>query len=94
MISLIELLTEEEVIIYQGFIRVTYREDMNVMDVADIIRGIEGVTIVTSIGDNNTNNMVTYKIKIRSFDLGDKAAEDAFLEVRRQAIEHDGIERV
>jgi len=92
MISLFELLYEQQLFIYEGMIRVTFNPEENVTDIADIIRGIEGVTIVSSAGDS-TDNKVVFKIKVRSFDSGE-GGEKLFIKVREEAIKHQGIQRV
>lgn len=92
--KLLDILLEQQVSIHQGLIRVTYTEGMNVTDVEDIIRGIEGVTIVNSAGDDEKLNRVVLKIKVRSFEAEADAGKDAFIKVRRDAIKNQGIERV
>jgi len=92
--NLLELLFEEQIAIYSGMIRVSYTEGMNVTDIEDIIRGIEGVTIVNSSGDEEELNRVILKIKIRTFETGGEAGFDSFVKVRQDAVKHQGIERV
>ena len=46
--TLAELLSEEQAKIYKGFIRVTYTDELTISALSDLIRSIEGVTIVTS----------------------------------------------
>lgn len=93
MISILNLLSEQEVFIYKGMVRLTYVEGQNVTDIEDIIRGIEGVTIVRSSGDDEVNNRVIFEIKIRSFKLGEDAGYNEFIKVRDTAIKNPGIER-
>lgn len=93
MISLLELLNEEQLFIYEGLIRVSYSPDVNVTDIEDIIRGIEGVTIVASAGDS-LGDRVVYKVKIRTFESDPEIGEKLFINMRQQAIKHEGIQRV
>lgn len=94
MMKLLELLFEEQIAIYSGMIRVSYTEGMNVTDIEDIVRGIEGVTIVNSSGDEEDMNRVVLKIKIRTFETGQEAGLDSFIKIRQAAVKHQGIERV
>ena len=86
MISIIDLLTEETAIIYKGLIRVTYTEDVTVSEVADVVRALEGVTIVTSTGGDERNRIAIFTIKIRTTAVGENAGITAFKQVRQDAI--------
>jgi hypothetical protein len=94
MIKLTELLAEEIAVIYRGLIRVTYSEGTTVSDVADIIRALEGVTIVTSVDTDEQRRTAIFKIKVRSTELGEKAGVMAFKKVRQQAVGFVEIEKV
>ena len=82
-----ELLSEAEARIYQGFIRVTYTDQLTVSILSDLIRSIEGVTIVTSSQKNEAANVVTFKVKIRSLQTG----EEAFKGVRKKTLANQGV---
>ncbi len=94
MISLSKLLAEEIGIIYRGLIRVTYSEGTTVSDVADIIRALEGVTIVTSVDTDEQRRHAIYKIKVRTTDLGEKAGVMAFKKVRQAGVQAAEIEKI
>ena len=89
MKKLSNLLKEENAPTYRGFVRVTYTDEFNVSEVAEYIRSIEGVTIVSTAGSDEVNKVSTLKIKVRST----KSADEAFKYVRHRAIKHPGIAR-
>jgi hypothetical protein len=94
MIKLTELLAEEIAVIYRGLIRVTYTDATTVSDISDIIRALEGVTIVTSVDTDEERRVAIFKIKVRTTELGENAGVMAFKKVRQQAIEFSEIEKV
>lgn len=94
MISLLDLLKEEQALIYRGLIRVSYAQEANVTDIADAIRALEGVTIVTSVSNDEEANVVVYKIKVRSIDSGTGGGINAFKAIRAQGIKHSEILKV
>lgn len=85
--NLLQLLNEAEARIYRGFIRVTYTDELTVGALSDLIRSIEGVTIVTSSQKNEAANVVTFKVKIRSLKTG----VDAFKDVRKKTLASPGV---
>jgi hypothetical protein len=94
MIRLIDLLNEEIAVIYRGLIRVSYTEGTTISEVADIIRALEGVTIVTSVDTDEQRQTAIFKIKVRTTELGEKAGVTAFKKVRQDAIKYVEIEKV
>ena len=94
MIKLTELLSEEIAVIYRGLIRVTYSEGTTVSDVSDIVRALEGVTIVTSVDTDEQRRTAIFKIKVRSTELGEKAGILAFKRIRSDAVKHNEITKV
>jgi hypothetical protein len=94
MISLSQLLIEEVGTIYRGLIRVSYTEGTTVSDVADIIRALEGVTIVTSVSTDEQVKTAVFKIKVRTTDVGEKAGVMAFKKIRQLGIKNTEIEKI
>jgi len=94
MISLSQLLIEEIGTIYRGLIRVSYTEGTTVSDVADIIRALEGVTIVTSVSTDEQSKMAVFKIKVRTTDVGEKAGVMAFKKIRQLGVKNVEIEKI
>jgi aspartate carbamoyltransferase regulatory subunit len=94
MISLSQILAEEIGVIYRGLIRVTYSEGTTVSEVSDIIRALEGVTIVTSVDTDEQRRTAVFKIKVRSTEMGEKAGILAFKKIRQNAIKHNEIQKV
>jgi len=94
MISLSQLLIEEIGTIYRGLIRVSYTEGTTVSDVADIIRALEGVTIVTSVSTDEQSKMAVFKIKVRTTDVGEKAGVMAFKKIRQLGVKNTEIEKI
>ena len=66
MISLKQILLEDDNKIYKGLVRVTYSEEGSVMDVADVIRAVKGVTIVNTAGNEKGRDVAMYDVKIRT----------------------------
>jgi hypothetical protein len=66
MISLKQILLEDDNKIYKGLVRVTYSEEGSVMDVADVIRAVKGVTIVNTAGNEEGRDVAMYDVKIRT----------------------------
>lgn len=66
MKKLKDLLTEEEYVIYKGMVRVTYIESSTVMEVADVIRAVKGVTIVNTAGNEEGRDVAMYDVKVRT----------------------------
>jgi len=94
MISLSQILAEEIGIIYRGLIRVTYTDGTTVSDVADIIRALESVTIVTSVDTDEQRRHAVYKIKVRTTELGENAGIMAFKKIRQAGIKAAEIEKI
>ena len=85
--TLAELLSEEQAKIYKGFIRVTYTDELTISALSDLIRSIEGVTIVTSSEKNEAANVVTFKVKLRSL----KSGVEAFKLMRKRTLANQGV---
>lgn len=75
--------------IYKGFVRITYSEGTTIVQLADLIRSIQGVTIVSTSTSDEQANMATFKIKIRTT----KPGEEAFKLLRSQAIRYPQVSR-
>jgi hypothetical protein len=89
MKTLKQLLTEDAAGIYRGFVRITYTDEFNISQVAEFIRSIEGVTIVSTAGSDETNKLSTLRVKVRSTLPG----EEAFKYVRSRALKHPGVSK-
>lgn len=71
--KLVNILSEIEFLTYEGQIRVSYGEDINSNDVAEIFRALPGVTTVTNAGDLGAGT-VSFKVKL----ISQKSGEEAF----------------
>lgn len=89
MKKLYKILLEEKAATYRGFVRITYTQEFNVSEVAEYIRSIEGVTIVSTAGSDEASRVTTLKVKVRSIDT----PENAFKYVRGRSLKHPGIVR-
>lgn len=87
--KLTELLNEATHNFYRGLVRITFDDSLSTMDVAEMIRGIETVTIVTNAGTAEGREMAMYTVKVRT-TMG---PNDAFKFVRRQALAMEGIRK-
>lgn len=83
------LLLTEEAGIFQGFVRITYTEGTTVVQLADLIRSIQGVTIVSTSTSDEQANVATFKVKIRT----SKSGEEAFKLLRATAIKYPQVSR-
>lgn len=90
MIKFTNLLLEQERKRIQGKVKVTYIDSSSVMDVAEILRSIEDVTVVNTAGGDRANNESIYDIKL--FTL--KEPKDAFLFLKQKAISFPDISNV
>jgi hypothetical protein len=90
MIKLTNLLLEQERKRIQGKVKVTYIDSSSVMDVAEILRSIEDVTVVNTAGGDRANNESIYDIKF--FTL--KEPKNAFLFLKQKAISFPDISNV
>lgn len=90
MIKLTNLLLEQERKRILGKVKVTYIDSSSVMDVAEILRSIEDVTVVDTGGGDRANNEAIYELKF--FTL--KEPKDAFLELKRKALAFPDITKV
>jgi len=88
MKNLAQLLSEQNEATYRGFIRVTYSDEITATELAEIIRALPGVTIVSTAGSLDQGNVSTYKVKVRS-TAADGISE--FNNLRSQAIRYPGI---
>ena len=89
MISLIHLLLEEDNKIFKGLVRVTYSEEGSIMDVADVIRAVKGVTIVNTAGNEEGRNVSMYDVKVRT----KSDPQSAFKFVRQESMKSSIIKR-
>lgn len=89
MISLTDILLEEEHKLYKALVRVTFIESSSVMEIADVIRAIKGVTIVNTAGNEAGQNISLYDVKIRV--LGDPLEYYKF--VRSEALKSPLIKK-
>lgn len=90
MIKFTNLLLEQERKRIQGKVKVTYIDSSSVMDVAEILRSIEDVTVVNTAGGDRANNESIYDIKF--FTL--KEPKDAFLFLKQKATSFPDISNV
>ena len=90
MIKLTNLLLEQERKRIQGKVKVTYIDSSSVMDVAEILRSIEDVTVVNTAGGDRANNESIYDIKF--FTL--KEPKNAFLFLKQKATSFPDISNV
>lgn len=89
MISLLDILSEQEHKLYKALVRVTFIDSSSVMETADVIRAVKGVTIVNTAGNEQGENVSLYDVKIRV--LGDPAEYYKF--VRQEALKSPLIKK-
>lgn len=90
MIKIVNLLLEQERKRIQGMVKVTYIDSSSVMEVAEILRSIEDVTVVDTAGGDRANNEAIYEVKF--FTL--KEPKDAFLGLKAKALTFPDIKKV
>ncbi len=90
MINITKLLLEQERKRIQGKVKITYTDSSSVMDVAEILRAIEDVTVVDTAGGDRANNEAIYEVKF--FTL--KEPKNAFLFLKQKAITFPDITKV
>ena len=90
MIKITNLLLEQDRKRIQGKVKVTYIDSSSVMDVAEILRSIEDVTVVDTAGGDRANNESIYEVKL--FTL--REPKDAFLLLKRTATQFPEITKL
>lgn len=89
--KLLDILTEdigrERV---EAKVRITYSDEVSVMEVADILRAIDEVTIVNTAGGDPSRNQSIYTLKV----LTKKEPLQAFKDVKRHALADPNIRKV
>ena len=89
MISSLDILLEDDNKIYKGLVRVTYSDEGSVMDVADVIRAVKGVTIVNTAGNEEGRNVSMYDVKVRT----KSDPQSSFKFVRQESMKSSIIKR-
>ena len=89
MISLIDLLLEEDNKIFKGLVRVTYSDEGSVMDVADVIRYVKVITIYNTASNEEGRNDSMYDVKVRT----KSDPQSAFKFVRQESMKSSIIKR-
>lgn len=82
MKNLKNLLLEQEYVIYKGLMRVTFVDSSTVMEIADVIRAVKGVTIVNPAGSDEENSVAMYDVKLRT----NTKPMEAYNFVRRESL--------
>lgn len=70
------LLREMEMFNYKGLIKVTYSTDYTVSEVADMIRSLPSVTIVTNVSHDEKTGVAVYSVKLLTYKKGSEAYEN------------------
>ena len=90
MITLQELLSENERNRVKALVRIHYSESASTMDVAEILRAIKDVTIVSTHSTAEEGNIATYDVKMYTT----MSPKKAYGFVRRQALLFSEIDKV
>lgn len=90
MITLKEILSENQHQRVKGLVRIHYSPNASTMDVAEILRSIKDVTIVNTAGTAEEGDIATYDIKM----FTTLPPVKAFAFVRRQALSFPEIQKV
>jgi len=86
---LLKIITEDDNKIFKGLVRVTYSDEGSVMDVADVIRAVKGVTIVNTAGNEEGRNVSMYDVKVRT----KTDPQTAFKFIRQEAMKSSIVKR-
>lgn len=90
MLKITNILLEQERKRLLGKVKITYTDSSSVMDVAEIIRAIEDVTVVDTAGGDRSKNESIYEVKF----LTNKDPKQAFLFLKKKAMESPEIIRL
>ena len=90
MITLQDVLSENQRQRVKGLIRVHYSETASTMDVAEILRAIKDVTIVNTAGTTEGEDVATYDVKMYTT----LPPKKAYAFVRQQALSFPEITKV
>jgi len=86
---LLKIITEDDNKIFKGLVRVTYSDEGSVMDVADVIRAVKGVTIVNTAGNEEGRNVSMYDVKVHT----KTDPQTAFKFIRQEAMKSSIVKR-
>ena len=75
-----DLINEIEYRTYIGYVRIRFVESTP-FEMAELMRALPGVTTVTNAGSNDTDELVTLKIKL----ITNKSGEEAFNALQQAA---------
>lgn len=67
---------------YKGLIRVSYDPDLTMSEIADMVRSLPTVTIVTNVSHDEKAGIAVYSVKILSLKKG----SDAYQELKQLAL--------
>lgn len=90
MITLKDLLSENQHQRIKAMVRVHYSETASTMDVSEILRSIKDVTIVNTAGTAEEGNIATYDVKM----FTTLPPKKAFAFVRQQALSFPEVIKV
>lgn len=90
MITLKDILSENQHQRVKGLVRIHYSESASTMDVAEILRAVKDVTIVNTAGTAEEGNIATYDVKM----FTTLPPLKAFGFVRQQALSFSEIVKV
>jgi len=80
--KLINIISEIQFSMFQSIVRITHSKDINVQDVAELIRALPGVVTVTQLSHDSDKHTANMKIKI----LTTKDAITGFSALKSNAI--------
>ena len=80
--SLVNYIDETIFDTYRGYIRVTYKQEVGITELAELLRALPGVTTVTPVEGNKNAEQEIYKIKI----ITQKTGREAFESFRTNAL--------
>ena len=61
---------------YKGLIRVSYNTDLTMSEIADMIRSLPTVTIVTNVSHDEKAGIAVYSVKVLSLKKGSEAYQE------------------
>lgn len=70
-----QVLSEVELLQYRGLVRVKYNTDYTMTEIADMIRALPEVTIVTNVSHDEVAGIAVYSVKLLTVKAGSEGYE-------------------
>lgn len=89
LVALKDVLSEMNINHYKALVRVTHNPELTMSEIADRVRSLPEVTIVTNVSHDEKNGIAVYSVKV----LTSKKPREAYETLRKNAIKFPDISK-